>query len=348
VGFPLKLGLNVYYPTALVFLSQLFAFFIFDSILKKFGKNARLLFALFFWLNPWRASNTILWNPCYLFFASAVFFQATWKIRNSKNFFYSMIIPVSIAFAAQLHNSAIILAFLAMILYFKSKIKVSYPGLTLGICLSVLSFLPYLIFIKSNPSFGAANLENDAFWGKGALYVYPLIKSISYWGRYPSLYTSKNLHEYIAFSWIDVPTIKAFFHWTYHLLKWPLSIGSLVFAFFANYQYFKTPKNSQDEKWIFSFSLYAFIATLIAAGLSPIEFSHWHFFIVYAFSIFPVALYLEKINFLKNFKQAYKILTALIIWMMLQNIFGAMESRKHNFNASPQETFLKDMNTREN
>lgn len=355
-GAPMWIYKSLYAPNILIFLLNLLGLYLFANVLKASYKKefewTPLL--IIFWINPWRLAESVLWNPAYLPFLSILHLWASFKLRKEKSFLYSCILVLCVGFAFQIHLSAMILMILSGLLFLKKEIKVSFGGIALGCFLVLLSFTPYALSALQHPEIyqelptQASDYNNDHFFLRNLIFVYPLLKTFGYWIRFPSLYIGRKPFTEIKMSWIEPTGISG------KLLEYPykisLAIGfvlTTIIALWAFFSYleqgrvvlkkFKIPalnslasEKIQEASWLRRYFGLSFLASLISTAISPVELNYWQLL-----PCFPPALialydlYIGKRH--PKIKLYFKYLSIMFI---LHGFFTAMESELQNYHFS--------------
>ncbi len=140
-----------------------------------------LLLTIFYWLNPWRVEQSELYNPGYLFLFSALHLWTSQKMQK-KSFWLTLVHVLTIGFFFQVHFSFLILAFVSLILFITGQLKVSWKGFFLGVALVGLSLLPYILERFFAPELIEKQIDftkSDAFFGRNAVLVYPVLKAFA-------------------------------------------------------------------------------------------------------------------------------------------------------------------------
>src|SRR5205823_1700138 len=109
-----------------------------------FSPRERVLFALLYWLSPWRLYYSgFLWNPNYLYLFGAAHLATTLAQRRRASFWASFLHAAALALAFQIHASFLLLAVASVLLYLRSYLKVHWPGLLSGGVLASLPLIPW-------------------------------------------------------------------------------------------------------------------------------------------------------------------------------------------------------------
>ena len=83
-GLPLLVWRHHRAPTLLILGLQIVAFWVLDRLVSRVtGRSGRLLFAILYWLSPWRLyHSTFLWNPNTMLFFGALHFWSVYRQRH--------------------------------------------------------------------------------------------------------------------------------------------------------------------------------------------------------------------------------------------------------------------------
>lgn len=195
VGLPLLVWRDHRAPTVLILLSHVAAFLLLDSTLRRvLAPHERLLFAVLYWLNPWRLHySSFLWNPNYLFLPGAVHLWSCLGQRARPRFWLSFWHAAILVLAFQIHASFLLLVLPSLLLWWRGFFKAHWTGGALGALLAGLPLVPWLLALRTEPTLVTA--AGKGFLGRGLLYVYPLLRGLLYWLRYSSLSVPDNLSE---------------------------------------------------------------------------------------------------------------------------------------------------------
>jgi hypothetical protein len=186
VGAPLQLWRDHRAPALSILLLHVAAYAILDAIVRRrLGARGRLLFAVFYWLNPWRLYHSaFVWNPNYLFFFAAVHLGALLAQREAARWWASTLLVASIGLAFQVHPSAILLAALAGLLWLRGFYRLHWGGVALGLALACLPLVPWLLAGPAPPN---PQAPDRGFPGRGLIYVWPMLRGHLDWLRYGGL-----------------------------------------------------------------------------------------------------------------------------------------------------------------
>ncbi|MCB9091539.1 MAG: hypothetical protein H6621_09110 [Halobacteriovoraceae bacterium] len=352
IGIPLKIWDNPLSPLFFLLSLHLVSLGMLLNILKNnYHPIAVTFYILFFWLAPWRTSETFLWNPAFMVFATTLHFWSAYKMRDKKSFLMTFLHLFSIYFAFQLHNSSLVLFLMTIFLFLRGQIKVSYLSIvTFGI-LAIATLIPYLMHALEHPEVAPIIRESDAFYGRGIIYIFPLIKGLSYWIRYTTTILPRHLFKHMEFSWITVMSIRQVITFLWPVLKFGSVLITLVLSIWLNFKFFKrefktlkflkypTAILPNSRAWIRQYCLVCFAGVFCSAALSPIDLIHWHLLLV-----LPIAC-ITFIDPLLDIPKLQKYLNLPVVMFFIfmfstYNFLGAQGSLKHSTNYSLQEDYL--------
>ena len=186
VGGPLALWSDHRAPVLGLLLTQLAAFLILDRFAATaLGPRSRLLFAVLYWLNPWRLLvSSFLWNPGYLLLVGAVQLWSSWKQRVTPSFGASFALALAIGLGIQVHPGALLLGMASLGLLAAGCVRVRWSGVVTGGMVAALPLIPWLMAIDDQPE----KLPiSEGFLGRGLLLLFP-VRGASYWFRYLSFH----------------------------------------------------------------------------------------------------------------------------------------------------------------
>ena len=189
VGGPLALWRNHRAAVLGVLLTQVVAFLLLDRWLREaLGRRERLLFAVLYWLNPWRlVLSGFLWNPGYLLLVGAAHVWTMWRQRHGGRLVHSVVHALALGIGFQVHPSVVLLGMVSALALWSGHFRPSWTGLALGAGVAALPLLPWLLAILDEPGMLPTS---KGFLGRGLLLVFPLLRGILYWFRHASLHLS--------------------------------------------------------------------------------------------------------------------------------------------------------------
>jgi hypothetical protein len=170
----------------LVWLSHLAAYALLDAVVRRtVSTRGRLLFALFYWLNPWRVGHSaFIWNPNLMFLCGAIHLWTAFHLRRRASFWWTVLHVLAGVAAVQLHVGGMILPIASCLLLWRRYLRVSWPGVAAGSGIAVLSLLPWAAAVAANP---ALLPGGSGFPFRNLLLVQPFVRGVVHWWRYSSL-----------------------------------------------------------------------------------------------------------------------------------------------------------------
>ncbi|MCB0406577.1 MAG: hypothetical protein KDD34_00155 [Bdellovibrionales bacterium] len=355
-ALPMKLYFSPYSAMVVILLTHILSLGILVKLAKLItGQSLFPLLVVFYWINPWRVEQSELYNPAYLFLFSTAHMWTSMNMKE-KSFFHTALHIISIGFCVQFHYSAVILAICSFLLLYFRWLKVSWWGFAAGTAIVFASLVPWALAYMNSPelSITVAN-PNKAIIGRNFLYVYPVLKAVSYWVRYGSTYYARHIFTEIEFSWISWIWLRETLSWVFHILKWPVAAATFFLSLRWSYQrlmslykskiyqrsYDKFQLNPRDRYSLYVF--YTFIAMVLAAGLSPVEFNHWHFLLCFPPVILFMTLKIDSRLQRMSIHRQKRWLIGVALFFLLSDVFAALGSRSHsianNYHKAAMEFF---------
>lgn len=286
VGLPLMLVDSPMSPQVLVGCIQLASLLLLIQALKgKFTPLQIILFVGLFWLSPWRVSKAILWNPSWLFLATALHLYSFDRlVKKPKAFWMSFLHLLAIGYAFELHPSALLLVIMSVFLSLRKVFRVNWPALGLATALILISLIPWFMALQGNESLAPVVDEGlgNFRYGFGLTHPLSLLKGVMYWPRYTSLVFPHFIFSNLDFSKFGGTTMQAVVRHGFDSLRWLLGGASVLVALWAFgwqlrsiwRQKFRCPTPLEN------YILAGLLAMIVLAVLSPAELSHWHLFIL--------------------------------------------------------------------
>ncbi len=363
IGGPLLLWDSPYAPMVLLLVMRLVGFLLFDAVIRQVfvdpvsKGNARLLFLVLCWLNPWFQYESLLYNPSYLFLFSAMHCWSAWHMRERASFWHTIVHLLAIGMAMQLHYSWPLLAVISTYLFWRRILKVSWSGVVVAALLIGASLIPYAMEVMSN-SHITQNVDPEArqrYIGWGLVHVYPVLKSVIYWLRYGSwLFASKLVND-TQFIWLaGHEYLQMTAVWLWRVVIYGVGSATVLLAAKANWQLWRDLKprllrsdraSVDGTSWLGLYALAAVLAVLVSAALSPIIFNYWHLMLIFPYALFPILLLL--VSWSRNHPQwVGKGLLAATLFCTAVNLIAASDSTKFSYQADYKQQvqeYLQEM-----
>jgi hypothetical protein len=293
VGLPLMVWKHHRAPALLIWLSHLLAFWMLDSWLKRIlAPEERLLFALLYWLNPWRIYHSVfLWNPNFLFFFGAAHLSTAYAMRNRPRAWMTFWHLLSIGIVLQLEVVALPLAVATLLWWWKRYIRIHRGGAVAACFVVAVSLVPWALAVAESPELMA---RQEGFLGFGLLMVYPVYRGAMYWVRYSTLGLSEELfcldYAYlIGSAWMDrLRPFLLFAKTAVYALTVPLSVWAL-FKFWkgSGHWWRDSYSGDSDREWLVGVVRWGFIAAILVYCIAPSNIMRWHVLAVFQLAILP-------------------------------------------------------------
>lgn len=280
VGLPLFLWRDYRAPAVLIFLCHVAAFLVLDRSLRRvLGPVERAAFAVLFWLNPWRAYfSGFVWNPNYLFLFGAVHLATVQAQRERARFWTSVVHGAGLMLALQIHPSALLLGVASLLLWLRGYFRPHWWGGIAGALLGAVPLLPWFLEASQNPAITDAE---KGFLGRGLVYVFPLLRGVLYWLRYPSLAVSGKTARFDFSAVLGEPDA-----WLGPGLQGIVNVVlpiTLLVPLLANLwlwrkrrrQLRRLPAGASGREWLRGYVAWCFVAALAVFALSPTTLMMW-------------------------------------------------------------------------
>lgn len=314
-----------------------------------------ILLSLIFWLNPWRVEQVELYNPGFLFLFAGLHLWTALKM-SSKNFWMTFWHVLAVGFCFQVHFSFLIIGLVSLFLFLRRQIVVSWRGFAFGTVVVLTSLIPFLLTrFFADGTLHSQQIQNldfsksDAFLGRNFVLVYPVIKAILYFFRMGSTYFGRHVFSEIQFEWIDNEFFRALFFYGFHGLKYIVTLATLLLSFYLIGTFLKaqfqqkiwklTVLNVEPKNRFNNYFFYLFVSAVVAAGLSPVEFNHWH--LVICFPVISIFMIVQLLKFERVLRHQKKIIWCLATLFITWSVFMAGGSRSHEFKLDYQAQFVE-------
>ncbi|WP_028025838.1 hypothetical protein [Enterovibrio calviensis] len=337
VGAPLMLWDNPWAPMLTIIALRVISFFWLDAVIKSvFSQPVRFLFMVAYWLNPWLLYDSLLYNPAYLCFFTALHFWSAFKLRDKPSFAYSFLHVLAIGGAMQFHYSWPVLAVISCYLLYRKMSHPNWAGVVTAALVILASLIPYFLEYAVNDDISR---ESDRYIGYGAVHVYPVIKAVFYWVRYGSTLFSNRLITDVNFDWITtISWLQMVFQYAWQALLFVVGAATVVVSARVNWRAWKTIKPiiqrnkpiPNDSQWLLLFAGAAVVAIVVNAMLSPITFSYWHLILTFPLALIPIMVAAEawRLSMPARFNKG---LIALSAFFLLVNLVAAHDSDKYSY-----------------
>jgi hypothetical protein len=353
VGLPLFVWMDYRAPTVVILLFQTLGFLLLDATLRRIlAPHERLLFAVVYWLNPWRLFlSGFLWNPSYLFLFGAVHLWSCLAQRERPRFWASFLHAAGMVLAFQIHPSFLLLAVASVLLWWRKYFKVQWMGAVLGALAAALPLVPWYLEVRAHPAIFTA-AAGKGFPGRGLLYVFPLLRGVSYWLRYGSLYVADNISAFdfrdllgsglwggrlgtalmiaarvlIPFTLLPAllanrrlwrPVRRRFERWRRVVPRW--SFLRAAAGFVISPATLAPPPEAPGRAWLRGYVLWSFVGAVLVFSLSPTTIMFWQVLPLFHIAVLPVVLW---VGALWRSRRARDVGRSVLAWAALSVSLG--------------------------
>jgi len=319
VGLPLLVWRDYRAPSVVILLCHALAFLVLDRALRPLlNERERLLFALLYWLNPWRVFfSGYLWNPNYLYLFGAVHLATALGLRPRApaadpadpapaaaparpSALASFVHGACLALAFEVHASFLLLVVASALLLWRGYLKLRWGAALAGALLGSLPLVPWVLAALHDPRIATGN---RGFLGRGLLLVFPVLRGVLYLLRYVSLTLAGKMDPFdfttslgaTADRWLRPPlyavtevlgplTILApLAAWLWLRRSLPGQGGRILKSL--------SPA-ATDRDWLGGYLLWSLLAAVIVFALSPTTIMYWQGLILFHVAVLPVVLWL--------------------------------------------------------
>ena len=298
VGLPLEVWSDHRAPTVVILLFHVLAYWLLDRTLRRvLGPGERVLFAVLYWLNPWRLYfSGFLWNPGYLFLFGAVHLWSCLGQRERPRFWMSFLQAASLVLAFQIHASFLLLAVASFLLWLRGYFKVHWPAAFAGGLLAALPLIPWLRELSAHPEI--VTEADRGFLGRGLVYVLPGLRGILYWLRYNSLGIPEKVARFdfgpvlgVSDPWLG-PALSFLVRTVLALTAvFPLLAGIWFWRRNRHRWRRRVPAAASDRVWLHGYVLWCFAASVIVFALSPTTVMYWQVVLLFHAMVLPLVLW---------------------------------------------------------
>lgn len=312
VGVPLMLEPHFRAPVVVVQAFHLVAGVVTLLVVRRAaGSVFAAVFALCWWLSPWRLYHSgLIWEPAYLYLPAALHLWACWRSRSDPSILASIVLGLVLTATPQIHASFVVLWALTALLWLRSALRIRWASLAAGAGVGALTLIPTALAYLSGAAPAVA--PSDGFLGRGLLTVHPLLKGILYWFRLGALDVGRNLRSTVFLDGSDpahaeVAGAVVASAWVVQVL----SVASVAVALVATWWYFRplfrlgwrrwwreglwsppAAGKESDPAWLREYAFAGFLAVAVASALSPVTIQRWHLVIAIHAASLPVAAWI--------------------------------------------------------
>jgi hypothetical protein len=282
VGLPLLAWPDPRAAALLVMVSHVVAYLLLDRVVGQvLGSSERRVFALFYWLSPWRLFHSaFLWTPNLMVVLGALHFWTIYELRGKPRFWFSVAHVLVLGAAVQIHPSALLLLVVSAVLLFRGFFRINLAGLGLATILTAVSLLPWGAVVFRDP--GLLPLRGD----RPRRLSQPLlgaVRGVLYWVRYSSLYVSGTIRCLDFSGFVGERAWQAVRPFQYWLLS-ALGGISLILPTWVNYRFWRRAARrwlvwrkpgGTARVWLEGVVRWTFLAAVVVFLFSPTTIMSW-------------------------------------------------------------------------
>ncbi len=295
-GLPLLVWRHHRAPNMLILGLQIVAYVLLDRFVSRVtGRGGRLLFAILYWLSPWRLyHSTFLWNPNYMLFFGALHFWSVVQQRHRAKLWPSFLLVLAIGLPAQLHASAILLVPISIVLWWRGYFKIHFKGTALGAMVVAASLVPWSLAVLRDP---ALLPSGGGLLASGIRPLSYLTRGFGYWLRLDSLAVSDSMYC-LDFSALVGPSAGRAVAPLLPSVWWILGLLTVPVAIWANLRLWRhsrgwwrvSPPRASDRTWLKGVVRWSFLVTLLACFFSPTTTMSWQIVVLLHLAVMPTVL----------------------------------------------------------
>ncbi|WP_019000664.1 hypothetical protein [Succinimonas amylolytica] len=345
ISAPLRVYESVLSPLLVLILLRLGSLgFLLWALYSYVSRTTLAWTVIIYLLSPWFLYNTHFSYTSYMEIGAALYLLTLVKLRNRPESFMSYFIwsslhILAIGWCLHFHYSGTILCLISMALMIRKILHINILGLILGSCAS--GFLIYLgvVAARTNTGMYITHDFQEGYPGFGITHVYPILKSVLYWLRFSSALGQNHLVLETSFNWISASEIIAqFFRIVWLAGIYIVGLMTMLWSVLGNWAavieakgyVFTRNEPESNSGYLSVVSTYALLATTVFAGIAPVLLSSDELNVVFAFSLLPVLLIIDKLSEAKLSRHLL-IMSLITGILVIISLFGAVESG--NFNA---------------
>lgn len=300
VGLPLLIWEHHRAPVLLILASHVLAYFLLAGTLRRIlTADEQLLFAVLYWLSPWRLFfSGFLWNPNLLFICGALHLTTAYRLRENPRFWPSFSHVLVLGIAAQLHVSAVLLIASTAMLWWRRYLRLHLGAAAAAAAIVALSLGPWLLAMTEDPSRWPIS---TATLGHGFATAWPIVQGVMNWLRFAAVGLNRSM-ACLDFSGVGGPGLESLGQLPVALRL--LSVPSAALALWANWRLWRRPSDtsapSEDRDpgrcWLRGVVRWSLVGALLVFGLSPVGLTGHGLLSVIHLAVLPVVLALGSLT----------------------------------------------------
>jgi hypothetical protein len=284
IGGPLGLWRDHHAPLLGLLLTQVAAFLILDRWAgAALARRERFLFALFYWLNPWRLLlSSFLWNPGYLLLVGALHLWSCFAQRTVARFVPSLVLALALGLGAQIHPGVLLLGVATLGLLAARLVKLRWTGIAAGSVVSSLPLLPWLAIVREQPEVLPIA---EGFVGRGLLLLSP-VRGASYWLRYTTFHLPNKETRFDFTTVVDSSGVAEAARWLGDAVVKGIGPAMFIAAVAANVWLWRRWRRrgwrrcllgsgASTRAWTLGYLRVTFLGSLVVYALAPTTVMWW-------------------------------------------------------------------------
>lgn len=336
-GAPLMVWRDYRAPVLALLVAHLLAYLLLDGTLRHVLRpQERLLFAILYWLNPWRlVHSAFLWNSNWMFLFGAVHLWTAFGLRRRSGFLLSLLHVLVLAAALQTHAAFVILVVASALLVWRGFIRPNWAGVAVGAALGALTLVPWALAMIGHPSLIPGG---KGFPFRGLILVFPLARGVLFWLRYPSLSYGGTMDELDFSALLGSPD--TVLGPALQLLLLATGVVSVLLPLRASAWMWRVNRRralqrpgpgTSDRVWLHGVVTWTFVAAVISYAVSPTTIMAWQGFSIMYAAVLPVVLFLGVLGRSRaapRVRCLVRALPAVFVLVLAAMTFGAPMFRR--------------------
>ncbi len=293
VGLPLALWQHHRSPTLVLVALHLLGYLLLDRMIRReLGPLARFLFAVVYWLNPWRLYHSgFLWNSSYLMPLGALHFWTIYRQRREASFWLSFWLVLVIGLAAQLHAAAGILVILSAILWWRGYFHIRWSAALLAALLIGVSLVPWALAVTTG---GQLLPSSSSTHGRLAQSALSTARGLGYWFRYAAMICSSTILclDFQVGGRVPVgDALRQSIQVLVGIFTVPLALWANLRLWRGASDWWRRPEGPMDfRSWLEGSVRWGLVATLLACVITPTAVMSWQLLAILHLAVMPLVL----------------------------------------------------------
>jgi hypothetical protein len=200
-----------------------------------------------------------------------------------------VILIVTTGLSLQLHLDAVILGIAAVFLWLRGLWKPHWGGVAIGAAASLGLMAPYMLEAAAHPE--VLPLQRGT---PGFVVVWPPLKGLTYWFRYPSLWVSWRSMLNLDFSTGNLAAYQGWLSAFYVVLGKYLAPLTVLLPLGANiwlWRRLRRSRWSNSRAWLGSYAALMLLACFFGNAISPAQVMWWHNLVAFHAAVIPLVLW---------------------------------------------------------